>query len=567
MDTKKGTSAAPAQTNGSGRVHDPKQGVVNRGPLFDVSSVSRECNYSKVKWPAKVVKQTEEAIDHQWLDFPPGAKKFIVENPNNGSLDIPALIDFWSSPRNIPCTRGHGASCLSRAAWYLAFWYLKLGMCKESQSLIMNGAFLHQCRESSIEYFSSASECGINIPWHEFPLFGRGVDSLRCPKQMELFIVSQMPPEDTQRMTTYANPADKNPSMRYIDQVAEDWSGTSSASKKVHRRSSPNDNETQIELILVDDSEGDSRHSFEVGSSTTLKALFNNYADKRGISLRSLRFSYASKTLFLSSAGRKTPDELEMRDKDIIVVHDTTRSNSKDDNGSSQRPATSKKTPPLPARRSAPGDAKKKSKKKKTKKKQKRKEQQQRGQPSKTLEDYKVEHSKQLTKIHGEAHDQFRRIRQRLNNLAIERSQPKIKTKCQRLPKDALPFPSAVSNAFDGGLGGKAGKSRYAIQVGEVNNLYKTTKPSVIASSHNRSSNDASSILDLHGCTREEALTKLDGALETWVDIAMQGSYPFILPATIICGCGNQILSEVVQEWIRSNDRVSNAPKFRSPKQ
>ncbi|KAL7542962.1 hypothetical protein ACHAWF_007288 [Thalassiosira exigua] len=44
----------------------------------------------------------------------------------------------------------------------------------------------------------------------------------------------------------------------------------------------------------------------------------------------------------------------------------------------------------------------------------------------------------------------------------------------------------------------------------------------------------------------------------------MQGSYPFVRLATIICGGGNQILSGTVQEWIKSSNRVSNAPKVRS---
>ncbi|KAL7524403.1 hypothetical protein ACHAXR_000561 [Thalassiosira sp. AJA248-18] len=68
--------------------------------------------------------------------------------------------------------------------------------------------------------------------------------------------------------------------------------------------------------------------------------------------------------------------------------------------------------------------------------------------------------------------------------------------------------------------------------------------------------------LDLHGCTREEALIILDESLKVWVDAAMRGSYPFVQSAVIICGCGNQILSEVTRNWIRSNKNVSNAPKL-----
>ena len=69
--------------------------------------------------------------------------------------------------------------------------------------------------------------------------------------------------------------------------------------------------------------------------------------------------------------------------------------------------------------------------------------------------------------------------------------------------------------------------------------------------------------MDLHGCTREEALARLDDALKAWVDDAMQGSYPFVLPAMIVCGCGDQVLSEAVRGWIRSENWVANAPRTR----
>jgi hypothetical protein len=94
------------------------------------------------------------------------------------------------------------------------------------------------------------------------------------------------------------------------------------------------------------------------------------------------------------------------------------------------------------------------------------------------------------------------------------------------------------------------------VLVGEVQNLYKTTKPSAMASHE-----IPSSILDLHGYTRVEALTKLDKSLNVWVDAAIRGSYPFVHPVLIVCGCGNQMLNETVQEWIRANDTVANAPK------
>jgi len=241
-----------------------------------------------------------------------------------------------------------------------------------------------------------------------------------------------------------------------------------------------------------------------------------------------------------------------MQDQDVVKVHDTSTPQESSGNDSlnqtqcSTSSSTNKKT--------------KAKQSKKTKGKSK-KPQRQEGPVVKTIEDYKVEHSKRLTKIHEEAQAQFKQRRQILNNLAIERSQPKDKLKRPFTPKSSAP--STMNNPFKEGLVGKAGKPYYAIQVGEVQNLYKTAKPSNIAS-HPSITRSALSTLDLHGYTREEALTKLDESLKVWINTAMQGSYPFVQPAVIVCGCGNQILSETVQEWIRSNDHVSNAPTIRS---
>ena len=61
--------------------------------------------------------------------------------------------------------------------------------------------------------------------------------------------------------------------------------------------------------------------SFEACPSKPLKTVFNEYADKHSVSLKTLRFSYAGKTLFLSTVGNKSPNELDMIDHDSIEVH------------------------------------------------------------------------------------------------------------------------------------------------------------------------------------------------------------------------------------------------------
>merc|ERR1712086_999562 len=76
-----------------------------------------------------------------------------------------------------------------------------------------------------------------------------------------------------------------------------------------------------IQLVLADGSTED--ETFDIPVSVTLKSFFNEYAEKRGVSLRSLRFSYNGTTMFLSSVGNKSPEELKMQDHDVITVHDT----------------------------------------------------------------------------------------------------------------------------------------------------------------------------------------------------------------------------------------------------
>jgi len=108
------------------------------------------------------------------------------------------------------------------------------------------------------------------------------------------------------------------------------------------------------------------------------------------------------------------------------------------------------------------------------------------------------------------------------------------------------------------GVGGKAGNSRYSVQVGEVQNLYKTFKK---PSHRNKPHSNNFSTLDLHGYTQKEAVTKLDESLPLWVDAAMKGSYPFVMQAKIVCGCGNQVLLEVVESWLQEHEQVANCPK------
>ena len=158
---------------------------------------------------------------------------------------------------------------------------------------------------------------------------------------------------------------------------------------------------------------------------------------------------------------------------------------------------------------------------------------------------------KGIHRVHLEAAEKFRKIRQELDAMNLERVEPKQKQRKTKVdhPTDLI---SLSSSSFDS-VGKKAGKSQYIVLVGAPENLYKTRNikrslPQIVS-------------IDLHGMSKSEAISKLDNNLPQWIDTAMRGSYPFVVPVKIICGKGSQTLSEAVAKWIRKKKEVSNAPK------
>ena len=83
--------------------------------------------------------------------------------------------------------------------------------------------------------------------------------------------------------------------MQYVNLISNDWNGTSKSKSAKH--SKENMDSTEITVVL---SNNGISYEKSIQMSTTLKSLFNGYADECGISLRSLRFSYNGRTLFLT---------------------------------------------------------------------------------------------------------------------------------------------------------------------------------------------------------------------------------------------------------------------------
>ena len=284
---------------------------------------------------------------------------------------------------------------------------------------------------------------------------------------------------------------------------------------------------------------------FDVPSSLPLKSFFNDYAEKRGVSLRTLRFSLNGKALFLSSAGKRSPDELHMKDQDVITALDT--------RSSAPQEASDASCQNRQDRRKSAGAAANAGKRKTAKSKKKRIH---REEPAATLEDDRRRHSRQLSKVHEEVQPRLKDIRVGLQALYLERQLPKQRRRSPRKtasPGDGL----GVLPHFASGP--KAGKSHFLVRIGEESHLHSSSK--LLPQRH---SCDVS-VLDLHGFTRDAALAKLEESLEAWVNMALLGSYPFVMPAVIVCGKGNQILSEAVQKWIKSTKHICLAPKNTMP--
>ena len=136
--------------------------------------------------------------------------------------------------------------------------------------------------------------------------------------------------------------------------------------------------------------------------------------------------------------------------------------------------------------------------------------------------------------------------------MTLERTQPKKKSAKKTVEVPNEDPPAYYSNINLTQTDAKASKSSFLVQVGQVDNLYKTRKPSQAPK--------RPLTLDIRGLSSNEALAKLDANLIKWIDIAMEGSYPWVIPVVIVCGKG-KILSDTVEKWIKSNDNVANAPK------
>lgn len=262
------------------------------------------------------------------------------------------------------------------------------------------------------------------------------------------------------------------------------------------------------------------------------------------------------KRFYLASSGNQTLDELGIGHKSTYGIYQcmsiqVRRDFNPNDFRVSERGGLPTLTQTTPAKTEAKSKVKKHKKSKRKKRIKRLPTEDNKEEP--TDGELRQLHFKAMEPVFNELYPKLKHIRDKLTALTLHKTPPKDRSKgIARAKENDLPGLANLSLNDTLNGGGKAGKIRYPILVGESANLYKT---------HQLLSGKGVTTLDLHGCTRDKARCILNESLYEWVDTAMRGEYPFVIAVDIICGSGKQVISELVAQFIRDNSQVANRPK------
>lgn len=487
------------------------------------------------------------SIEFHWKVLSTEVKHFLLASPSQ--LHLQKFVDFWSEPHRIEIARGSSASSVSGSSWFLALNYLFLDKLLEAQALILHGSFMHECAHMRMKDLTTVFKAmGNGVIDKELPVYHAAILATATKQSMESFLHKMMSSEYMRRMSFACQTGQVVGD--YVNFISNNWNNATSFSAEVTRNKDKGDDNTMIEVVLLN-LDTNEEITLPVRNSAKLRSVLNGYADERGLSLRSQRFTHAGSVMFLSTAGNKTAPQLGIMHRDTIMISSTTSSTV----ASTSSEYLSKIGPKKWALRANKKSKGKVRRKKTTTSPDRRKKST--TSPAATATDNheqdRMQHSKELSRVFDEAQSILKSIRQRLNSLNMERTPPKHRWSSQKT-SEAKVVP--IWNPPMTGVGGKAGKTHFIVQVGEPCNLYRTTKRPT-----RPLQKEKPIVADLHGLSKEEALRKLDSSLPQWTDIAMKGSYPFVVSVKIVCGGGNQVLSEVVKNWVQLNSHVANAPK------
>ncbi|KAL7458899.1 hypothetical protein ACHAWC_010614 [Mediolabrus comicus] len=254
------------------------------------------------------------------------------------------------------------------------------------------------------------------------------------------------------------------------------------------------------------------------------------------------------RVLYLTTSGKKTLKQLGINEGDTCSYHFIAKESNSGESKSTAADSTLSNGKKKSSRRTKTSRRKPKGKDKGTSAATSAANQEP------TTQELKEAHSKSFEPVINQLRPRLQPIRRNLDSLTLERTRPKER-RGLKVSSDDKENISNFSCTND--VSAKAGKAVFPIVVGQETNLYKSFK-----SSHRRNSQPFKTIsLDLHGMSKDKALQTLDKSLLKWINLAMNGGDPWVIPVDIICGGGSQILREVVAAWIKKENQVGNRPK------
>eukprot|EP01083_Nonionella_stella_P236006 829303_1 len=129
-------------------------------------------------------------------------------------------------------------------------------MVREAEALTINGSFLHQCMHTPIE--TIVELCGERfeeaVERDNLPMFSMGSHAIRTPETMATFLDKGIPEDYENIMFNYGKTSTRGNKMNYVDQISDDWKSSSSPNRQTP--SSKTKDDIEIQLILVDDTNG-----------------------------------------------------------------------------------------------------------------------------------------------------------------------------------------------------------------------------------------------------------------------------------------------------------------------
>lgn len=300
--------------------------------------------------------------------------------------------------------------------------------------------------------------------------------------------------------------------------------------------------EKSIQINVMDTIRGRMRGHLVIRDKTLVKTVLDDHLPKTikdGLPNSLLWFEYNGTTLFPSSLAKTTPADLGMEEGDTIHISYKPFVLERPGGKAAEGPSSAKRVHQKPKKRRGKLEPRKRASKSNARSPAILTPGEQRKRNLRAWMDG-------MSEVFVEAGDLFRKRRQELQALELVRAMPKERSSSTLALPPMLPVDVPPSD----GLGGKVGRTSFLIRVGETSNLYLTTKTRA----------SVACTLDLHRLSRDQALMRLDDCLPQWMEDAMHSVHPFVITVRLVVGCGNQILADCVEAWIRGHKNVGNAP-------